>query len=45
MIKPEEDSLHSLLQDVLYWGAVAGAAALTLVAAFGTAGYIFHRWF
>lgn len=45
MSKPEEDSLHSLVQDVLYWGAVAGATALTLVAAVGVAGYSYGRWF
>jgi hypothetical protein len=45
MITPDEDSLHSLVQDVLYWGAVAAACALTLVAAIGISGYAYARWF
>lgn len=48
MITPkdkDQDSLHSLVQDVLYWSAVAAAAVLTLVAAGGTVGYIYYRWF
>lgn len=46
MITPQDDdSLHSQVQDVLYWGAVGLATLLTLAAAVGLCSYLYHRWF
>lgn len=45
MIKPEEDSLHALVQNITYWACVGITCALSLALVIGLGSYFYHRWF
>jgi hypothetical protein len=45
MIKPEEDSLHALVQDIMYWACVGINFTLSLALFIGLGSYFYHRWF